>query len=192
MTAETTHVADAASEASPTACRRDGRAADPLLRAPQVVWRCPRSQERGYRLRVQRGPRAGGRQRRRQVDPDQDPFRCPPPGFGRHLLSGKARHLLLAARGHGSRHRDDLPVQRARADALHRAQHLHLGREPITARIGRIGNMDFRKMGREAMDALRDVGPASALAPPPRSKSSRAASARASPSPARCTSRPRC
>ena len=46
----------------------------------------------------------------------------------------------------------------ALAPTLSIERNIFIGREPITARIGRIGNMDFRKMGREAMDALRDVG----------------------------------
>ena len=45
----------------------------------------------------------------------------------------------------------------ALAPTLSIERNIFIGREPITARIGRIGNMDFRKMGREAMAALRNV-----------------------------------
>ena len=45
----------------------------------------------------------------------------------------------------------------ALAPTLSIERNIFIGREPIKARIGRIGNMDFRKMGREAMEALRDV-----------------------------------
>ena len=45
----------------------------------------------------------------------------------------------------------------ALAPTLSIERNIFIGREPIKTRIGRIGNMDFRKMGREAMEALRDV-----------------------------------
>ena len=46
----------------------------------------------------------------------------------------------------------------ALAPTLSIARNLFIGREPITMRLGRIGAMDFRRMKREAMTALRDVG----------------------------------
>ena len=46
----------------------------------------------------------------------------------------------------------------ALAPTLSIERNIFIGREPVNRRIGRIGNMDFRRMGREAMAALRDVG----------------------------------
>ena len=46
----------------------------------------------------------------------------------------------------------------ALAPTLSIERNIFIGREPVNRHIGRIGNMDFRRMGREAMAALRDVG----------------------------------
>ena len=46
----------------------------------------------------------------------------------------------------------------ALAPTLSIARNIFIGREPITMRIGRIGTMDFRRMKRESMTALSDVG----------------------------------
>ena len=72
-----------------------------------------------------RDPCAPRRERRRQVDPDQDHDRRPPAGSRRDPALRQADHHRQRRRGAAPRHRRDLPGAAALPRPQRRGEHLH-------------------------------------------------------------------
>ena len=109
-------------------------------------------------------------------------------------FEGMPVQIRIAARGDGSLGIETIYQYNAHsADSCPSSATSSSGASPSTGSAsGRIGQHGLPpKMGREAMAALRDVGPAPAIAARPWSRSSPAGNARASRSRGPCTSRPR-
>ena len=85
-----------------------------------------RAGTRGRRLRLRAGvdPCRAGRERRRQVDADQDHLGRRPAGYRQHASGRRARALRRTDRGQRRRHRLHLPGAVADAGPLGRGQHL--------------------------------------------------------------------
>lgn len=73
---------------------------------------------------IGRGALPARAERRREVDPYQDPFRRIPSGRGRDRLGGNADHLGEPTGGQPPRHRDDLSGTRPRGRPDRRREHL--------------------------------------------------------------------
>ena len=101
-------------------------------------------------VNLQRRPRRGGRpdrrQRRRQVDADQDPRRRGQADQRRDPRPRQAGHRLERRALARRRHRDGVPGPRARRAADDRAQHLHgpRARRPVRLAEGRQGGQRGR------------------------------------------------
>ncbi len=106
---------------TPTAPRH-AAAATPIARHPQGVSGCGRQRRHRPRRDARRDPRGAGRERRRQVDADEDRLRRDAAHRGRDVLGGRSGHAGESRRRARARHRHGVPAFLAVRDADRRRE----------------------------------------------------------------------
>ena len=163
-----------------------------VSRSAQMVFRRPRPEGREPRRSPGRVDRPGRRQRRRQVDADQDPLRRAPAGPGRDPDRRHADGRIRTPK-HAMRLGIETIYQyNAMVPMMSIARNVFIGREPTQVSALRLRHARPEAHARGKRAARSPTSSCICARPTRWSASSPAASARASRSPAPCTSSRRC